>query len=86
MVVRALGSFGGPGDGQEFDVTKLPSAQSVTGPLSPNVTVFFDDGDALRWESHESLGVPLRWAALLWFARELWHGPGRLFALHADGP
>jgi hypothetical protein len=77
-VVRALGSFGGPGDGQEFDVTKLPSAQSVTAPLFPNVTAFFDDGDALRWESHVSLDVPLRWVVLLWLADELWHGRGPL--------
>lgn len=42
-----------------FDVTKLPSAQALTEPLFPNVTVLADDGDALRVETYASLSVPL---------------------------
>jgi hypothetical protein len=41
-----------------IDLTKLPHAQVVTEPLFPNVDFFFDDGDALRWESHFSIFVP----------------------------
>jgi hypothetical protein len=39
----------------EFDIAKIPHAQTVTEPLFPNVTVLVDEGDALRWESHSSL-------------------------------
>ena len=46
-------------DNELFDVSKVPNAQAVTQWLLPNVTVMYDDGSALRWESHDSLNVPL---------------------------
>ena len=42
-----------------FDISRVPNAQSVTEWLLPNVTVMFDDGNALRWETHSTLSFPL---------------------------
>lgn len=41
-----------------LDLTKVPSAQTVNEWLFPNVTLFFDDGAALRWESQYSIAEP----------------------------
>jgi hypothetical protein len=46
-------------DGEPFDVSRIPNAQAVTDWLLPNVNVMYDDGSALRWESHTSLNIPL---------------------------
>jgi hypothetical protein len=41
-----------------FDVASIPHTKAITSHLSPNVTVFFDDGDAWRWETHATLDIP----------------------------
>ncbi len=58
-------AIGGRGQLLPFDIGKLPHAQAVTEPLFPNVTMFFDDGDALRWESHFSIDVS--WSYLAFY-------------------
>ncbi len=50
----------------KFDVAKLPHAQAVTEHLFPNVSFFFDDGDALRWESHFSIDLSWSWGPLFY--------------------
>jgi len=57
-----------------FDVSKVPSAQSVTEYLYPTVSFFFDDDDALRWENHFSIDLPLEFMAPIIMA-----GFGRFF-------
>jgi hypothetical protein len=49
-----------------FDVSKVPNAQALTEWQFPGVTIFHDDGNCLRWESHSSIEVPGDW--LLFFA------------------
>jgi hypothetical protein len=39
-------------------VARLPNARIVADRLFPGVTVFCDDGKALRWESHYAIYVP----------------------------
>lgn len=41
-----------------FDVSMIPNAQSVVGPLFPNIGLTIDEGDAIRSESWESLALP----------------------------
>jgi hypothetical protein len=41
-----------------FDVGSLPPTKAITSKLSPNVTAFFEDGDAWRWESYATLEIP----------------------------
>jgi hypothetical protein len=48
------------------DVSKVPNAQAVTEWQFPSVSVFYDDGNCLRWESHSSIEVP--GDALLFYA------------------
>ncbi len=60
IVVRAFAA-----GGFSFDVSKLPSAQAITDWQFPGVTVFYDDGNALRWESHSSIDVPEVWKLYL---------------------
>ena len=38
-----------------FDVSKIPTAQAVNDFVYPTVRCYFDDGTALRWESHFAL-------------------------------
>jgi hypothetical protein len=49
------------GVGPGFDVAQIPNAQAVNEWLFPSVTIFYDDGNALRWESHFSIEVPGEW-------------------------
>ena len=57
--------------GLHFDVSKIPNAQAITAWQFPGVTVFYDDGHALRWESHSSIDVPA-------LARSISSSPGQL--------
>jgi hypothetical protein len=50
--------------GLAFDVTKVPNAQALTEWQFPGVTVFYDDGHALRWESLSAVEAPGEW--LIW--------------------
>jgi hypothetical protein len=50
--------------GVSFDVSKVPNAQSVTRWQFPGVSLFYDDGNALRWESHFSIELPADWILL----------------------
>jgi hypothetical protein len=59
VVARVLGA-----SGLALDVTRIPNAQAVTEWQFPGVTVFHDDGNALRWESHSSIDVPGDWLLL----------------------
>jgi hypothetical protein len=47
--------------GIAFDDSKIPNAQAVTEWQFPGVTLFYDDGHALRWESHTSFEAPADW-------------------------
>jgi hypothetical protein len=60
LVARAIAA-----GGFSFDVSKVPNAQAITDWQFPGVTVFYDDGDALRWESHSSIDVPELWKLYL---------------------
>jgi hypothetical protein len=53
--VHFVNQFGGM---EILDVDKIPNAQALTEWLFPNVTVSYDDGDALRWENHFSMMAP----------------------------
>jgi hypothetical protein len=44
-----------------FDISKIPNAQAVTDWQLSGVTLFYDDGNALRWESHSSIEAPEEW-------------------------
>ncbi len=46
------------GEAINLDVSALPPTKAVLELLTPNVTACFDDGDALRWESHSTLELP----------------------------
>jgi hypothetical protein len=59
----------GKGNDFSFDVSKLPSAQAVTDWQFPGVTVFYDDGNVLRWENHYSIDVPEDWMLLFLLPR-----------------
>ena len=56
LIARALGEVG-----VSFDESKIPNAQAVTEWQFPGVTLFYDDGHALRWESHTSFEAPANW-------------------------
>jgi hypothetical protein len=43
---------------QVVDVSKIPNSQAINEWLFPNVRLFFDDGNALRWENHYSINEP----------------------------
>ncbi len=47
--------------GLNFEVAKIPNAHAVTDWQFPGVTLLFDDGDALRWESHSAFEFPGDW-------------------------
>jgi len=59
VVARYLGMAG-----VSFDVSKVPNAQALTEWQFPGVTVFYDDGDSWRWESHSLIEVPGDWLFL----------------------
>jgi hypothetical protein len=47
-----------------FEPGTIPNAQEVTRHLFPNVAVFVDDGKTLRFESRDSLALPLEIAGV----------------------
>jgi hypothetical protein len=55
-LARSLGATG-----VELDVAKIPNAQAVTEWQFPGVTLLYDDGRALRWETHSAFEVPGDW-------------------------
>jgi len=59
VIVRALGSAG-----ISLDDSKIPNAQAITEWQFPGVTIFYDDGHALRWESQTSFEAPADWLLL----------------------
>jgi hypothetical protein len=42
----------------QLDVSTIPTAKALVEYLSPGVSAFFDDDDALRWESHTTVELP----------------------------
>ncbi len=54
-VIQAINQSAGT---RIVDVSKIPNAQAVNEWLFPNVGLFYDDGNALRWENHYSLNEP----------------------------
>lgn len=58
------------GTGQ-VDVSKFPNAHAVNEHLFPGVTIFHDDGNALRWESHFAIWIPDESTVLFPLAIEL---------------
>jgi hypothetical protein len=51
-----------------FDVSKIPNAQAVTEFVYPKVRFYFDDGTALRWESHFAIDLPMESLLLPYFS------------------
>jgi hypothetical protein len=47
-----------------FEIGSIPNAQEATRHLFPNVAVFVDDGKVLRFESRDSLVLPLEIAGI----------------------
>jgi hypothetical protein len=60
LVATGIGGL----DLKTFDLSKMPNAKIVSARLFPGTTVFYDDGDAWRWESHYSIWVPSYWSLL----------------------
>jgi hypothetical protein len=64
-VLRDLASIGpfffeqiGAFSDVKIDAGSIPNYQIITEPLFPNVGLVLDDGNAIRFESYQSIGIP----------------------------
>ena len=58
ILVKTITGFSGAG--ANFDVSLIPNAQTVTDPLTHNVSVVVDDGKSVRFEGYSSLPLPFQ--------------------------
>ncbi len=58
FLVKVITSISGAGG--NFDVSLIPNSQTVTDPLTHNVSVVVDDGKSVRFEGYSSLPIPFQ--------------------------
>lgn len=61
LLFEAMNGAEATGKKPLFDITTIPHARALTEQLSPNASAFFDDDDALRWETHCTMELPAFW-------------------------